>query len=100
MDVYCIVRAARALGDPTRIGILLLLAGRRYSCTAIGQALALTRGTASYHIRLLLEAGYVRITRRGRWHLVERVEDRCRTALGAFSGTAGAAADAGPAPAK
>lgn len=74
----------RALSDPARIRILLLLAEGRACCEGLEQRtpagpedglcvceleslLGLRQSLVSYHLRLLKQAGLVRETRRGRW---------------------------------
>ncbi|HEY8415154.1 MAG TPA: metalloregulator ArsR/SmtB family transcription factor [Thermaerobacter sp.] len=74
----------RALSDPARARILLLLAQGRACCEGLErqapaetgdgvcvceleEVLGLRQSLVSYHLRLLKEAGLVRETRRGRW---------------------------------
>jgi ArsR family transcriptional regulator len=56
-----------ALGDPTRLSILDMLAdGERCVCD-IQDDLNVAPNLLSYHLRVLREAGLVEASRRGRW---------------------------------
>ena len=59
------VRLHRALGDPTRMRILRLLAGRDLYATEIAQQLGLSKPTIKHHMVLLRAAGLVTITESG-----------------------------------
>ena len=51
----------RTVGDPLRLDIVRLLAdGRERPCSELSDALDLPASTASYHLRLLREAGVTR----------------------------------------
>ncbi len=53
---------AKALGHPTRVRIIRLLrAGDGSTCSALVEMLALAQSTVSEHLRLLREAGIVRV---------------------------------------
>ncbi len=69
-------RIFKALGDPARIRILeFLRAPGAGCCTFAGQIcacdiereLGLSQATISHHMKLLIEAGLVSATKRGRW---------------------------------
>lgn len=67
----------RALGDPSRIVILHLLAtsGRRMSVGEIVDALDLAQSTVSHHLRILGEARFVLVEHEGTtswWRINER----------------------------
>ncbi|RVT87081.1 ArsR family transcriptional regulator [Rhodobacteraceae bacterium CCMM004] len=55
----------RALGDPTRRGILALIADDERPAGQIAAAFAMTRPGVSRHLRILREAGLVRVRARG-----------------------------------
>jgi len=59
------VRLHRALGDPTRMRILKLLADRDLYATEIAQQLELSKPTIKHHMVLLRAAGLVTITESG-----------------------------------
>jgi DNA-binding transcriptional ArsR family regulator len=60
-----VVRLHRALGDPTRMRILKLLAGRDLYATEIAQQLELSKPTIKHHLALLRAARLVTITESG-----------------------------------
>jgi len=60
-----IVRLHRALGDPTRMRILKLLASRDLYATEIAQQLGLSKPTIKHHMALLRAAGLVTTTESG-----------------------------------
>ncbi|MCA1999473.1 MAG: metalloregulator ArsR/SmtB family transcription factor [Hyphomicrobiales bacterium] len=68
------IHAARfaALGDPTRLGILVQLSdGAPRSIARLTEATDLTRQAVTKHLAVLAEAGIVRASRRGRETLFE-----------------------------
>jgi DNA-binding transcriptional ArsR family regulator len=61
------VEFAKAISDPTRLEILLLIGeAGEYPCTALQEHLALSKSTISYHIKTLSQAGLVKVRRDGR----------------------------------
>jgi DNA-binding transcriptional ArsR family regulator len=60
-----VVRLHRALGDPTRLKILKLLASRDLYLTEIAQQLELSKPTIKHHLAQLRSAGLVTITESG-----------------------------------
>jgi ArsR family transcriptional regulator len=64
---------AKALGDPNRIEMLRLIsrqAGPVCACDVVAQ-FDLTQPTVSHHLRILREAGLLRVTRNGLWAFYE-----------------------------
>ena len=59
----------RVLGDPTRLRLLSLIAGKGEACAACDfvEALEVSQPTVSHHLRALHEAGFVARDKRGRW---------------------------------
>ncbi|HSH11067.1 MAG TPA: metalloregulator ArsR/SmtB family transcription factor [Ilumatobacter sp.] len=59
----------RVLGDPTRLRLLSLIAGKGEACAACDfvDALGVSQPTVSHHLRTLHEAGLVERDKRGRW---------------------------------
>ena len=53
----------KALGDQTRISILTLLLERAATTTHLAEALGKPKGTVGYHLKVLRDAGMVRIVR-------------------------------------
>jgi ArsR family transcriptional regulator len=57
-----------ALGDPVRLGIVLLLSKHDRLCVCdIAAAFPVGQPTVSHHLRVLREAALVDVVRRGRW---------------------------------
>ena len=70
-------RVFRALGDPTRLEILALIAARPEPicvCDIVSR-FELSQPTISHHLRILREAGLVTASRRGTWSYYQ-VHDR------------------------
>ncbi|MDQ7859054.1 MAG: metalloregulator ArsR/SmtB family transcription factor [Armatimonadota bacterium] len=71
LDHAAVERAAEslaALGDPTRLGIVTLLASHDRLCVCdIAAAFPVGQPTVSHHLRVLREAGLVDVIRHGQW---------------------------------
>lgn len=69
-DAERVARVFKALGDPTRVRLLSLIAagaaGEACICD-LTEPVGLSQGTVSHHMRLLAEAGLVTREQRGRW---------------------------------
>ncbi|MBN2345416.1 MAG: winged helix-turn-helix transcriptional regulator [Candidatus Aminicenantes bacterium] len=59
----------KALGDETRLRVLKLLGGGELCVCEIAAALALEQPRLSFHLRVLKEAGLVKVRRQERWIL-------------------------------
>jgi DNA-binding transcriptional ArsR family regulator len=81
-------QAYRCLADPTRILVLNRLAQARRPMTVrdLVRLVDVGQSTVSHHLRILLEAGFVRVTYTGNSSLFQ-VNDEC---LHRFPGTAAA----------
>ncbi len=68
-----LLAAFRALGDPSRLEILRILAGQRTPVCAndLVARVGLSQPTVSHHLKALREAGLVSATRLGIWVLYE-----------------------------
>ncbi|MCX6501517.1 MAG: metalloregulator ArsR/SmtB family transcription factor [Microbacterium sp.] len=65
-----IAHVFKALGDPTRVRLLSLIAGadRGEACICdLTEPVGLSQGTVSHHMKLLADAGLVTREQRGRW---------------------------------
>lgn len=65
-----IARVFKALGDPTRVRLLSLIAageGGEACICDLTDPVGLSQGTVSHHMKLLAEAGLVTREQRGRW---------------------------------
>jgi ArsR family transcriptional regulator len=64
-----IVRVARALGDPTRLRVLLAIAARgEVSCQELTGMFRIAQATVSHHLKVLTEAGLVSARKEGPFH--------------------------------
>ncbi|MFB7249161.1 ArsR/SmtB family transcription factor [Microbacterium sp. NPDC056234] len=86
-DAEDVARVFKALGDPTRVRLLSLIAagesGEACICDLI-EPVGLSQGTVSHHMKLLAEAGLVTREQRGRWayfRLVQPALDAAADAL-------------------
>jgi ArsR family transcriptional regulator len=79
-----LARSFKALGDPTRVRLLSLIAaadaGEACICD-LTAPVGLAQPTVSHHMRLLVEAGLVTREQRGKWAYYAVVDDAL-TALG------------------
>lgn len=91
-----LVRAFKALGDPTRLRILDLLRSAGQSCCGlisrderglcacdVERAIGLSQAAVSHHMAVLIQAGLVEAEKRGRWMFYARNE----TALARLAGS-------------
>lgn len=65
-----VARVFKALGDPTRVRLLSLIAagdGGEACICDLTEPVGLSQGTVSHHMKLLSDAGLVRREQRGRW---------------------------------
>jgi ArsR family transcriptional regulator len=86
LSVEAAVRLAtmfKALGDPTRVRLLSLIAaheGGEACICDLTEPVGLTQGTVSHHMKSLADAGLVSRDQRGRWAYY-RVETETLTSL-------------------
>lgn len=69
----------KALGDPTRLRILGLLARRAHHGEELAAALQISPSTVSHHVKLLRQAGMVSITRENPYVLFRLRPETLRT---------------------
>jgi len=67
LKVEEIIKICKALSDPTRFRIFLLLTKRMFCVNAITGFLNISQPAVSQHLRILREAGLVRTEKRGYW---------------------------------
>ncbi len=63
-------RVFKALGDPTRLRLLSIIAnsGSSEACVCdLTEPIGLSQGTISHHMKVLVEAGLVTREQRGKW---------------------------------
>jgi ArsR family transcriptional regulator len=82
-DAVRLAKMFKALGDPTRVRLLSLIAaheGGEACICDLTEPVGLSQGTVSHHMKLLGEAGLVSREQRGKWAYY-RVERPMLTAL-------------------
>jgi ArsR family transcriptional regulator len=77
MPVNDAVKVLKALADPTRLRILLLLGVRELCVCELTYILGLEQSRVSHHMRILRQAGLAEDLRQGRW-MVYRIPVRSR----------------------
>ncbi len=69
-DAETVSRLFKALGDPTRVRILSIIASHadREACVCdLQEPLGLSQPTVSHHLRVLTDAGFLTRSQRGTW---------------------------------
>ncbi|WP_244929029.1 metalloregulator ArsR/SmtB family transcription factor [Nocardioides sp. W7] len=82
-----LARMFKALGDPTRVRLLSLIAAQpeREACICdLVDPVGLSQPTVSHHMKQLVEAGLVVREQRGRWAFYRVVEETLTTLSGAL----------------
>ena len=82
-----IARTFKALGDPTRVRLLSLIAASRdgEACICdLTQPVGLSQPTVSHHMKVLVDAGLAAREQRGRWAYFRVVTDALDTAAQAL----------------
>lgn len=78
----------KALGDPTRLRLLSLIAataGGEACICDLTEPVALSQPTVSHHMRQLVEAGLVTRQQRGKWAFYRVVDDTLRSVAEAIA---------------
>lgn len=86
-DAERVARVFKALGDPTRVRLLSLIAageGGEACICDLTDPVGLSQGTVSHHMKLLAEAGLVTREQRGRWAYFSLNADALDAAAGAL----------------
>jgi ArsR family transcriptional regulator len=77
MPVKDAVTVLKALADPTRLRVMLLLGVRELCVCELTHILGMEQSRVSHHMRILRQAGLVEDLRQGRW-MVYRIPPRSR----------------------
>ena len=80
MPVKNVVRIFKALSDPTRLRVMLLLRQRELCVCELMFILGMEQSRISHHMRILRDAGIAEDVRDGRW-IIYRVPDETRPLL-------------------
>jgi len=82
-----IAKTFKALGDPTRVRLLSLIAaseGGEACICDLTEPVGLSQPTVSHHMRLLADAGLVTREQRGKWAYFAVVTDALKSAAAAL----------------
>jgi len=82
-----IARTFKALGDPTRVRLLSLIAasdGAEACICDLTDAVGLSQPTVSHHMKTLVDAGLVTREQRGKWAYFAVIEDALENAAAAL----------------
>ena len=86
-EAHGLARMFKALGDPTRVRLLSLIAAspEREACICdLTGPVGLSQPTVSHHMKQLVDAGLVVREQRGRWAFYRIVEDTLTALSGAL----------------
>ena len=75
-----VVRIFKALADPTRLRIMILLRRRELCVCELMYILEMEQSRVSHHMRVLREAGIAEDVREGRW-IIYRLPDQAKPLL-------------------
>jgi ArsR family transcriptional regulator len=75
-----VVKTFKALADPTRLRVVLLLRQRELCVCELMYILGMEQSRVSHHMRVLRDAGLAEDVREGRW-IIYRVPDEARALL-------------------
>ena len=70
MDAETVARTFKALGDPTRVRILSIVASHadQEACVCdLQEPLGLSQPTVSHHLKILMDAGFLTRSKRATW---------------------------------
>ncbi|OGD27122.1 MAG: hypothetical protein A2V57_10110 [Candidatus Aminicenantes bacterium RBG_19FT_COMBO_65_30] len=81
MPINDIVKVFKALADPTRLRIMLLLRRRELCVCEIMFVLGMEQSRVSHHMRVLRDAGIAEDVREGRW-IIYRIPAAARGLIG------------------
>lgn len=86
-EAQILARMFKALGDPTRVRLLSLIAGHpdREACICdLVEPVGLSQPTVSHHMKQLVDAGLVVREQRGRWAFYSLVDGTLTALSGAL----------------
>ena len=87
-DARNLARMFKALGDPTRVRLLSMIAARSggEACVCdLTEPLGLSQSTVSHHLKVLVDAGYLTVTKRGTWHYYRLVPGALNAVAGVLT---------------
>jgi ArsR family transcriptional regulator len=76
----------RALGDPTRLRILELVAQGEQCVCELASAIDVPQPLLSHHLRILREAGFITVRKEGRWNYYAMNRERLEACVCTLEG--------------
>jgi ArsR family transcriptional regulator len=89
-EAEAVARAFKALGDPTRVRILSIVASHpdQEACVCdLQEPLELSQPTVSHHLKVLMDAGFLTRSKRGTWAYYALVPGSLDSVAGILSGS-------------
>ena len=71
LNAESLAKSLKALADPARLRLLSMVAAHedKEACVCdLTDPLGLSQPTVSHHLKVLVEAGYLSVSKRGTWH--------------------------------
>lgn len=84
-----LARSIKALADPTRLRLVSMVAAHEDSEACIcdlTEPLGLSQPTISHHVKILVDAGYLTVSKRGTWHYYRLVPGALDSVAGLLAG--------------
>jgi ArsR family transcriptional regulator len=84
-----VARTFKALGDPTRVRILSIVASHadQEACVCdLQEPLGLSQPTVSHHLKILMDAGFLTRSKRGTWAYYALVPGSLESVAGVLTG--------------
>jgi ArsR family transcriptional regulator len=88
-DAESVARTFKALGDPTRVRILSMVAAHadQEACVCdLQEPLGLSQPTVSHHLKILTDAGFLTRSKRGTWAYYALVPGALQGVAGVLGG--------------
>ena len=87
-NAVSVARAMKALADPARLRLLSMVAAHEdgEACVCdLTEPLDLSQPTVSHHLKVLVDAGYLTVSKRGTWHYYRLVPGTLDAVAGLLS---------------
>lgn len=88
-EIRDVAELLKALGDPTRLAIVRMLAGKELCVCEIMDAFAMSQPAISHHLRILRQADVVSDEKDGKWVYYSLRPDTLRLVRGFFDAIPG-----------
>lgn len=88
VDAESLAKSLKALADPARLRLVSMAAAHADSeaCVCdLTEPLGLSQSTVSHHLKVLVDAGYLTVTKRGTWHYYRLVPGALNAVAGVLT---------------